>query len=85
MAAEWERRERHLVTIVGPPVADADDVIRALSQALSDYRLIAAEPPNAEVPPGAVTLSAAAGVLTVQIEHVEGAGVPDLDGVDGRG
>lgn len=72
--AEWERQERHLVTVTGPAVADAEDVIRALHEAMSDYHLIAAEPPNAEVPPGAVTLSAAGGRLTVQIEHVESAG-----------
>lgn len=69
--AEWERRERHLVTVTGPAVADADDVIRELHAAMSDWRQIAVKPPNVGVPPGAVTLSAAGGVITVQIEHVE--------------
>jgi hypothetical protein len=72
MAEQWERRERHVVTDTGPSVVDAADAIAALHRALSDYRLIAAEPPDAEVPPGAVTLSAAGGVLTVQIEHFFG-------------
>lgn len=71
---KWERRERHEITIVGPVVIDAVDGIAALHEALSDYRQVAVEPPYAEVPPGAVTLSAAGGVLTVRIEHVESTG-----------
>jgi hypothetical protein len=75
----WERRERHVVTDTGPSVVDAADAVAALHRALSDWRQIAAEPPNAEVPPGAVTLSAAGGVLTVQIEHFEPAAGAELD------
>jgi hypothetical protein len=77
--AEWERREQHLVTVTGPAVADADDVIRELHAAMSDWRQIAAEPPTAQVPPGAVTLSAAGGVITVRVDHVESADVPDVE------
>jgi hypothetical protein len=79
VAEQWERRERHLVTVTGPAVADADDVIRELHAAMSDWRQIAAEPPNVGVPPGAVTLSAVGGVITVRVDHVESADVPDVE------
>jgi hypothetical protein len=81
----WERQERHLVTVTGPAVADAVDAITALHQALSDYRQIAADHPQAEVPPGAVTIAAVGGRLVVRIEYVETPDMPTVEEVDGRG
>lgn len=71
MGEQWEREERHQVVITGPPVADAVELMAELTQALSDYWVVAGVQPHTEVPRGAVTVSAAGGVLSVRVEYVQ--------------
>lgn len=77
----WEFRERREQVHIGPAMADAADLAKLIHQVLADYRELAGVPPQAEIPPGAVTVSAAGGVLTVRAEIVERpAGEPEQIG-----
>lgn len=88
--AEWERTERHQVVSTGPAEVDAVEMIRALHEAISEYHQLAGEPPNGEVPPGAVLVRAGGQPLDIVVEHRPPAGpqpveAPDTGEVPGDG